>query len=295
MACDVDIQVTDPDVDAERAVERALAVFTAVDRTCSRFLADSDLSRVNAAPEQWHAVSRECFLALVEAHAAHERTAGRFDPRVHDDLVAAGYGESVRHKPLGGGSPRRRPAMPAWHPSFDWIDYRVRVGGHRVDLGGIGKGLAVRWAAQALAESGAGFLVEAGGDLVVAGESPQGGPWQVGVEDPATGETRAVLALTDLAVATTSTRVRSWDTDRGRAHHVIDPDTGLPGGAGLRAVTVVDVDPARAEVATKQLFLCGSNAIERSARLSGVAALWFDDEGSMTLSPAMSAHLAWSA
>ena len=295
MACDIELRVVQPDAAASDALQRAVDLFTVVDATCSRFLLGSDLSRVNASPAAWHVVSRECFLALVEAHAAHERTAGRFDPRVHDDLIEAGYRRSVREQPLGGGTPRRRPALPPWTPEFDWHTSAVRLGAHRVDLGGIAKGLAVRWAAQLLDGSGTGYLVEAGGDLVVSGAAPDGEQWRVAVEDPATGETAAVLALTDAAVATSSVRARSWDTANGRAHHLIDPDTGLPGGHGLTAVTVVDQDPARAEVWTTQLFLCGSDAVDRAARLSGVAALWFDVEGTMTLSPAMSEHVVWAA
>ena len=294
MACDIEVTVVGPHDGAESAVQRAVEVFAEVDRTCSRFRAGSDLTRLNADPQSWHAVSRECFLSVVEAHAAHIRTSGRFDPRIHDDLVAAGYAHSVTAQKLDGGAPRVRPALAPWDPDFDWSRSRVRAGAHRIDLGGIAKGLAVRWASQLLTDAGAGHLVEAGGDLTVAGTAPDGEHWRIAVEDPASGETAAVLALTDLAVATSSTRARSWDTTVGRAHHLIDPDTGMPGGTGLRAVTVVDSDPARAEVWTKQLFLCGDATVERAARQLGLAALWFDEGGAMHHSPAMAQHLVWT-
>lgn len=294
MACDIEVRIVEPSERARAALARAVGVFTDVDRACSRFRSDSDLSQVNANPAAWHEVGRECFQSIVEAHAAYRRTSGRFDPRIHDDLVAAGYDHSVTQGPLHGGTPRRRPDLEAWEPELDWRASRVRVGGHRLDLGGIAKGLAVRWATHELIGAGAGHLVEAGGDLAVAGVAPDGAAWRVAVEDPATGETAAVLALTDLAVATSSTRARSWDTASGRAHHLIDPDTGLPGGAGLRAVTVVDTDPALAEVWTKQLFLCGRERVDAAARLSGLAALWFDDDGAMAHSPAMAQHLMWT-
>ena len=45
----------------------------------------------------------------------------------------------------------------------------------RIDLGGIGKGLALRWAAAKLERKGFDtFLLEAGGDLVSRGLPPDG-------------------------------------------------------------------------------------------------------------------------
>ena len=38
------------------------------------------------------------------------------------------------------------------------------------------------------------FLIDAGGDLVASEEPPEGGPWRIGIEDPA-GGTLGVVAL----------------------------------------------------------------------------------------------------
>ena len=48
----------------------------------------------------------------------------------------------------------------------------MRVGAKPIDLGGIGKGLAVRWASQELAGAGEAALVEAGGDVMALGGGP---------------------------------------------------------------------------------------------------------------------------
>ena len=88
-----------------------------------------------------------------------------------------------------------------------------------------------------------------GGDLVAWGHGPESPEvqWRVGIEDPAEGTDRpvAVIELTDGAVATSSTAVRHWmSPDGALVHHLIDPRTGDPGGAGLLAVTVRYSDPA---------------------------------------------------
>ena len=74
---------------ADEALERAEAEFHRLEVILSRFREDSDLSRLNhvgeieACPD----LLRVTELAL----AAREETGGRFDPTVHDAIVAAGY------------------------------------------------------------------------------------------------------------------------------------------------------------------------------------------------------------
>ena len=116
------------------------------------------------------------------------------------------------------------------------------------------------------------------------------------MEDPA-GGTRpaAVLALVDRGCATSSTRLRRWRCGGHPVHHLLDPTTGRPGGAGLAAVTVVDADPVRAEVLTKDLFLRGPADIARHTEARGIAALWVAEDGRVTVSPALDPLVVWRA
>ncbi len=138
----------------DAAVRHALDVFRVVDETCTRFDPTSPLMRVNARPGDWHAVPPVLFEAVRAAYAAYEETGGAFDPRVLTDLVRLGYdrslpfGDGVETPPAEGG-PRRAPD--AWQPRFRaGRDPALHLGGAPVDLGGIGKGLAVRWASRVL-------------------------------------------------------------------------------------------------------------------------------------------------
>ena len=287
-----------------QAARAALAVFTAVDRSCSRFDSHSPLSVANRHPDRWSRVDQFCFRALHAAHAAHQATGGRFDPRVHDQLVALGYDRTFED--VGASGPDRRPVpAPRRHAPSTKGPWRPRLrGGPRpevllgtdaVDLGGIGKGLALRWAAAELARAGSG-LIEAGGDCVALGRPDDGDAWMVGVEDP-DGSTRpvAVVALVDRACATSSTRVRRWQAGGRSVHHLIDPATGEPGGRGLAAVTVVGRDPAASEVWSKSLFLAGASGIAAAAARKGLAALWVTETGEIGWSRSMTPSLAWVA
>ena len=163
-----------------------------------------------------------------------------------------------------------------------------------IDLGGIGKGLAVRLAAQSLEFAGRTALVEAGGDCAAIGSGPDGDGWRIGIEDP-TGalEPVAVVNVVDTAVATSSIRLRHWRVGNMPVHHLIDPSTGKPGGQGLLAVTVIFPDAAWAEVWSKSLFLVGAANIAEASAERGLAALWVDQDGVVGRSSPMEQFLIW--
>jgi thiamine biosynthesis lipoprotein len=278
-------------------MRHTLDVFGEVEEACTRFDSSSPLMRANATPTRWHRVPPVLYRALEEAYDAYRRTNGVFDPRVLGDLVALGYDATMRFgegeiqlDELASRPARRREA---WRPRFRVHKSGVWLG-ETVELGGIGKGLAVRWASDVLATQLSNYLVEAGGDCYVAGFAPDGGKWRVGVENPCgSDDPVAVLALSDLAVATSSVRLRHWRAGDEVVHHLIDPTSGRSGGEGLLAVTVVGSDPAAAEVETKVLFLAGRERIADVAHTRHVAALWCHDDGAVSTSAAMNPHVLW--
>lgn len=300
MACEVSLTLDPSESDAVAVLEAVHALFEQVERECTRFDPSSDLMRANAAGEDWCDVGPWCLAALDEALTAHHRTAGRFDPRVLQALHRIGYVGSLpfARGPVQVPAPGRPPLGQGsrWTPRIDRQSGRVAVGSVPVDLGGIGKGLAVRWASEQAARLCPAFVLDAGGDCRLHGTAPGGALWQVGVEDPR-GSTVpvVVLALQDTACATSSIRLRSWRAGAEPVHHLIDPRTGLPGGAGLLAVTVVDPDAARAEVWSKALFLHGAGGIAAAAADQDAAALWVGVDGDVHVSDGLRPMVVWEA
>lgn len=281
------------------AISAAKQVFHTVDETCTRFDQMSPLMQANRSPKQWHRVPDALFKAVEEAKQAYDVTGGRFDPRVLTALVGLGYDKSL---PFGDrdvslvGPPRRTSAarQGAWRPRLRYGTREVVIGEHPIDLGGIGKGLAVRWSSEILAQATRDFLVEAGGDCYCAGFAGDGEPWRIGVEDPSErGEPICVLSVNDRAVTTSSIRLRRWLLDGTSVHHLIDPKTMTPGGRGLVAVTVVGKDPARAEVWSKALFISGISGIAALAKQHAIAALWVDENGRLTTNAAIERYVQW--
>jgi FAD:protein FMN transferase len=280
--------------------------FEAAEQALSRFRESSDLTTVNRAAGTGdpRRVDRRLAAALAAADRAGRVTGGRFDARVLEDLERLGYAGAAL--PVGGptrganGGRRADGAADRWltiDPRADMLAIATPV-----DLGGIGKGLALRWAWRRAVRAGlvdrvGGGLLEAGGDLVAGGSAPQPGPWIVGIEDPTgAGGPLATIAVETGAVATSSTLVHRWTGNDGRpVHHLIDPQTGEPSDADLLAVTVAGPDPAWAEVWSKSLFLCGRADIAAVARTRGLAAWWVDEAGRLEMTPAARARTGWVA
>ncbi len=301
MACDITVRgVSSADDSRIRSsIDSALSVFRAVDAACTRFDPASPLMRANARSDQCHQVPELLYRAIEEAHRAYLRTHGQFDPRVLGDLVRLGYDRSLPFADGGVVTPRspdRRQQLGRWCPRFrGGPTAEVNLGGVPIDLGGIGKGLAVRWATERLAGHVHAYQIDAGGDCACGGPGPDGDGWRVGVEDPCGGTLPlAVLELRDVACATSSIRLRQWTSGQQQVHHLIDPHSGRPGGRGLLAVTVVADDPAEAEVFSKTLFLQGPRGIGAEARRRNAAALWIDVDGVKGESPRLTPHVVWS-
>lgn len=259
--------------DADQAWPLVSEVFRSTERELSRWDPTSSLSRLNGSIGTRVVVPPMLRRALAMAWRAFRVTHGRFDPRIIGALEAAGERAGV---PL--------PLSPAvLSPHDRWISAcgaHVRLAAP-VDLGGIGKGLALRWSAAALRRAGhRDFLIQAGGDIVARGMGPGDQPWSVGLEGPAGARTPpTTIELCDAAVATSSIGVRHWfAADGSLRHHLIDPATGRPADPVWRSVTVMAPDPAWAEVASKVGFLAGSDIDSTLAGLPGMAtARWYAD------------------
>ena len=261
-----------PGPEAVLALTSVAAGFERLESLLSRFRPDSELSRLNG---EGSLAAGEELVAVVElALAARERTGGRFDPTVHEALVAAGYDRSFELVGEDEPAPARAPAAPG-AGGVRVLGRRIELDpGVRLDLGGIAKGYAVDRAVAALAPLGP-CLVNAGGDLAVSGVL-EAGTWPVGVETPFGSLT---LGLSRGALATSGSDRRRWRVGGDERHHLIDPATGRPAESDLLRVTVAASSAVEAEVLAKALFLAGEEAATAEANALGVSALLVTSDG----------------
>ena len=272
-----------------------------LERRWSRFLPDSEISRLTDRAGEWVTLSAESFLLVERALDAWRLTVGRFDPTVLGAVIRAGYDRSFEL--LDPQGTREASPLTAGAAGIEIDGDRVRLpAGVGFDPGGIGKGLAADLVvAEALAAGAAGACVNLGGDLRVAGRPPEGPSaagktaWTVAVEHPASPEPLALLGLHDGAVATSTTLRRRWTAGGQERHHLIDPWTGAPSTSDLTLAAVVAADAWAAEVLAKAVLLRGSaHAFDLVAGL-GADALTVDRDGAVRSTPALAAFLGGKA
>ena len=225
------------------------AEFGRLETVLSRFRSDSELSQLNEAgaghvgPELLEVIE-----LAVEARAA---SGGRFDPTVHDAVVAAGYDRSFELLDNDGAGASSVPVRVGGAVAIDRTAGHVALEpGYRLDLGGIAKGWAADRALAVLAAAGPA-LVNAGGDVAAAGRV-----WPIAVE--AVGE-EITLGLEEGGVATSGRDRRTWLCEGEPRHHLIDPVTGSPADGDVLTVTVAAGSAAEAEVLATTLFLAGDS------------------------------------
>jgi thiamine biosynthesis lipoprotein len=136
--------------------------------------------------------------------------------------------------------------------------------GVELDLGATAKALAADMAADAAGLAiGGGALVGLGGDIAVAGESPQGG-WQVQVSEGSAApldESEETVSITSGGIATSSTLVRSWNRGGRVFHHIIDPVSGLPTKGPWRTATVAAGSCVDANTSATAAIVLGKLAV----------------------------------
>jgi thiamine biosynthesis lipoprotein len=261
------LRVTDPSaLGAARA--EVEAELEAIDRACSRFRADSELSRVNADAGRSVAVSPLLVGALEVALRAAELTGGDVDPTLGECLVLAGYDRDWRLLSTNQSAPAITARVRAgWRTILvDRATCSVCIpAGVRLDLGATAKAWAAdRCARAAAAADDCGVLMGLGGDIATAGAAPESG-WRIRVTDDHRSDLAVpgqTVAIRSGGLATSSTSVRRWRRGGQAMHHIIDPATGAPVESTWRTVSVAAADCTEANIASTAAIVRGEGAPE---------------------------------
>lgn len=242
MGTKVDVVATD----AAR-FEATVALFTELEQRFSRFLPESELSRVNRDPAGRVGVSNEMAEVLALATDLAGRTGGLVDPAVGALVERWGYDRSFEL--VGDLS-----AEPEEYRVGSWAiegTTLVRPPGTTLDLGGIVKG----WAADRAVETGRALLVSAGGDVRSSLTDAL-----VEVENPVDGSTTTVHLGTG-ALATSSVARRRWAAGGRVVHHLIDPRSAAPAVTPTLSASARCATAAECEAAAKAVLILGAGGL----------------------------------
>jgi thiamine biosynthesis lipoprotein len=251
----------------------------------SRFLPDSELSRLNADPREVVPVSALMARLAQAVRIAGSLTGGLVDATLLEPIETAGYASDLPHAlSLDSAlelAPIRRPAGASAHPHWHQVQVDTaartvsRPPGVKLDSGGLAKGLFADVLAEALVDH-ASFAIDCAGDLRIGGAD--GLIRAIYVESPFDASTLHTFELARTALATSGIGRRSWLSERGTpAHHLLDPSTGTPAYTGIVQATALAPSALMAEIHAKAALLSGPAQARASLPHGGVIVL---DDGS---------------
>ncbi len=225
MATVFEIMIVYPDV--EYAGQAARAAFEELDRIeneLSRFISNSDVSRINnLASQQSTTVGLETFECLQQCSILYQQTSGAFDITIGTLLQCWINPDKSPRQPTPAEIQAALKCTGMHLVILNQSTHTVQLKNApmMIDLGGYGKGYAVDCMAALLREwSIDAALIHSGGSTVLAlNAPPKRAGWPVTISDPQSGETIKRIDLTNRAVSGSGLK-------KGR--HIIDPRTGSP-------------------------------------------------------------------
>ncbi len=148
-----------------------------------------------------------------------------------------------------------------------------------LDVGAIAKGYAVEQIAQSLKKQGiGGYIINVGGNIRTVGSRADGGKWLVGIENPNTENTDepyiAYLEIDNASVVTSGSYQRYYTVDGRRYHHIIDPETLMP-GENFVSVSLVCKDSGMGDAFSTALFsMTFEEGLALAEKTENLEAMW---------------------
>lgn len=240
-----------------------------VDSSLSMFNPKSTVARINSG-EDLHADS---MLTVVfdMAQEISRNTDGAFDITVAPLVNAWGFG-------FKDGSAPDEAQVDSLRKLVNWKRVRMKDGilckdddRMVIDLSAIAKGFGSDMVATVLRKHGVkNYMVEIGGEIVTAGNNPNGKAWVIGINSPVedstsvNSEIQKTIEVHEAAMATSGNYRNFYVTKDGRkVAHTIDPKTGYPVQHSILSSTVLAPSCALADGYATSFMVMGLEKAKR--------------------------------
>ncbi len=278
---------------ADAGLDAAVAAILQVQRTMSLFDADSQVSRLNRDGEL-HQPHPDLVKVLQLSAQVSAKSKGAFDVTVQPYWAVWQTAQKSAQLPTPAQVDQAK-SLVGWQKlkvSADKISFKQA--GMSITLNGIAQGFAGDQARAALCQHGVEHALLDTGEYAMLGNSPQGGPWQLGVANPRGysgelpggkprqnsnaaraqsggpppfGDVKLIARLkTDGRAVATSSDADYRFGDSDLHHHIFNPKTGYS-PRQLASVTVLASRCALADALTKVMFMGGLDDALQLARL----------------------------
>lgn len=245
------IYLANQEIDYQTGID---SVFSAVNRSLSTYMPDSDISKINAGDSDL--VIDDMFYDVFQlSKEVNQKTRGYFDPTVGVLVNAWGFGPGIQ---ATMDSVRVNRLLE--YVGFDKVSISKKRTVHKdnphiyLDFNAVAKGYAIdRLAAFLDAKGIQDYLIEVGGELVGKGENKiKERSWTVGIDDPQIEIGRKIkllISLNNRALASSGNyRHFRLDSVTGKKYvHTIDPITGFTKNSNTLGATILADTCAKAD------------------------------------------------
>ena len=236
-----------------------------LDAMMSTYKPDSEVSRFNDwESSDWFGVSPDTAQVFQHAREVSEVTGGAFDVTVAPLVDVWGFGPvgPLHTLPSDSDINRLLGAVDFRQIEVNDVSTALRKTSIHVktDVSAVAKGYAVDRVAEKLSSLGCkDYLVDIGGESFAKGQNQAGTPWKIGIEVPSPKRRgiQRVLALSDLAIATSGDYRNFRETAVGRVSHVMDPRTKLPVTSNIVSATVLHRSAMMADAYATSMMVLG--------------------------------------
>lgn len=256
--------ITNDDVPTENLGEQIENRLSSLNQTFSTYIETSELMQFNQAKTgQPQAISEDMQVVMSIAQEVYGLTDGAFDPTVAPLVNLWGFGpnESNNVIPQSEQIQQALSVIGLNHLVLNKAAKKAqRKQDIKLDFSAIAKGYAVDAVADLLESSGIQhYLVEVGGELRAGGYKPNGDLWRIAIERPSLvqGDVQQVIALQDVAVATSGDYRNYFEKNGKRYSHTIDPRIGYPVDHELASVTVIEETAVKADALATAMMVMG--------------------------------------
>ena len=273
---------------AAAAINKAFDRCAELDKTLSRTVEVSDISRINNSDGEWTEVSQDTIDVIHLGMEYSHISGGAFDITIggvtelwdfHADPEDARLpdpdelAEAVKHVGFRG-------------IAIDGNKVMLTDRGAKFDLGGIAKGyIGDRMAEVLEAEGVTSGIINLGGNVICIGGKPDGSDFVIGVEAPFSDRSEIVgkVNAKDKTLVTSGIYERKIEVDGKLYHHILSTETGYSVDTDVVSVTLC-ADKGRSceldALSTICLIKGSAEAMKLIEEMDGIEAFFILDDGS---------------
>ena len=227
-------------LDLGSAVQQVRSLLEALEARYSRYRPDSIVSVVNqrAGSGVFTELDPETQALLELAGRLWDASGGLFD------ITSGPLRQAWDFRADGAADPTQIESarqLVGWD-KIEWqaSSLHLPTPGMEIDLGGLAKEYAADSVISLMRSlSVASALIELAGDVATIGDSGDGTPWRVGIQNPDGVGSLCTLQLSNAAIATSGNYARWVDYEGKQYGHLLNPRTGWP-VEGPSSVSVLD-------------------------------------------------------